>query len=799
MRHSFVSALLLGPLAAQAACTKSCKPKSKTCGLVTVTEWFTVTGTPGQVIPSSSSAQPTASESEGLTTTSGLIIGSSVLSSNAPTTPPTTITTPGSLPPESLTTSTIFTTSIKTVTNCGPEVTNCPGGSTVLVTETIPIATTVCPITEIPTGSASFSSSASGNSSIATSTQSTGFGSVSTTGTADATGGSSIVTGTESGATTTIPGSATTSGASLTTPGTQPPAGGDITSTIFTTSIHTVTNCGTEVTSCPADSTSLSTETIPVSTTVLSQTTPGSTGYDSSAWPIGSTTSGAQGGSTTVPPVGDVTSTLYTTEIRTVTSCGAEVTSCPATVITESRPYTTTVIPSSLVSSIVSTPVATPTSYESSANPIGSTSTGGGEQGSITGPPVGDVTSTIFTTTIRTITSCGSEVTNCPGNGTAVVTETIPVSTVVTTGTADATTPGSSAVITASSSLPPESLTTSTIFTTSIRTVTDCGSGTEGCTSGAGSTIFVTETIPISTTVCPISDLPQTPTTTAVSTPVSTPASSSSLPAQEPSASSTAATSATKTSSSPFEGATGIDIIIPEIRQCDNNDQLDLPGMPWSVTNDMYNSEKMNGTQCTNFNRVVVSNGTYLVNWTSITDIKKIDETADVMKGYSNIEASLNGTHHLTEIKSIPTFFRWNRTIGDGFKGSNVINVKTSSIENALEGDVVNEFVLYLHTWDEQRPIGWSDTPAATVEELYGTNWSVYEGTRATTNQTVRSLVPDVPVESELYIDLKTWLDAMVTKGFAKSDEYLNAASCGTEVFYGNSTQNAAVALNVNV
>jgi len=52
-----------------------------------------------------------------------------------------------------LTTSTIFTTVVSTVTNCGPEVPDCPNGqeSTVIVTATVPLTTTVCPVTEIVT------------------------------------------------------------------------------------------------------------------------------------------------------------------------------------------------------------------------------------------------------------------------------------------------------------------------------------------------------------------------------------------------------------------------------------------------------------------------------------------------------------------------------------------------------------------------------------------------------------------------------------------------------------------------
>ncbi|KHN98706.1 adhesin protein Mad1 [Metarhizium album ARSEF 1941] len=52
------------------------------------------------------------------------------------------------------TTSTVFTTSVKTITSCGPQVTDCPGktGSHV-VTATIPVSTTVCPVTETRTRS----------------------------------------------------------------------------------------------------------------------------------------------------------------------------------------------------------------------------------------------------------------------------------------------------------------------------------------------------------------------------------------------------------------------------------------------------------------------------------------------------------------------------------------------------------------------------------------------------------------------------------------------------------------------
>ncbi|KAG9258623.1 uncharacterized protein F5Z01DRAFT_643766 [Emericellopsis atlantica] len=55
-----------------------------------------------------------------------------------------------------MTTSTIFTTTVKTITSCGPEVTNCPADGTptgpVFVTETVAVSTTVCPVTEVNGG-----------------------------------------------------------------------------------------------------------------------------------------------------------------------------------------------------------------------------------------------------------------------------------------------------------------------------------------------------------------------------------------------------------------------------------------------------------------------------------------------------------------------------------------------------------------------------------------------------------------------------------------------------------------------
>ncbi|KAM0705646.1 hypothetical protein Q7P35_007006 [Cladosporium inversicolor] len=57
---------------------------------------------------------------------------------------------PATTSPVSLTTSTVYTTTVDTITSCAATVTDCPAESqsTVLITKTIAVSTTVCPVTE---------------------------------------------------------------------------------------------------------------------------------------------------------------------------------------------------------------------------------------------------------------------------------------------------------------------------------------------------------------------------------------------------------------------------------------------------------------------------------------------------------------------------------------------------------------------------------------------------------------------------------------------------------------------------
>ncbi|KAH8884313.1 Metallo-dependent phosphatase [Thozetella sp. PMI_491] len=71
--------------------------------------------------------------------------------SSSSTSKPTGSATPSSIGSVSLVTSTVRTTSLVTVTKCPATVKDCPAGSTVVVTSTIDLYTTVCPVTQAQT------------------------------------------------------------------------------------------------------------------------------------------------------------------------------------------------------------------------------------------------------------------------------------------------------------------------------------------------------------------------------------------------------------------------------------------------------------------------------------------------------------------------------------------------------------------------------------------------------------------------------------------------------------------------
>lgn len=190
------------------------------------------------------------------------------------------------------------------------------------------------------------------------------------------------------------------------------------TSTIYTTSIYTVTSCAPTVTNCPAGS--VTTEVIALTTTVCPVT---ATATSVTSTPETEATTGLI---TTSTPASMTTSTIYVTSKYTITSCPPTVTNCPVGAVTTAVVVSTTVVPceQSDETTMSSTSVRTTLAHTVSPSTTVTTATvpaGGGK--TTTQPVKGGESTPAVITTIATVvpqpsTSSGGN--NFYGNSTLI-------------------------------------------------------------------------------------------------------------------------------------------------------------------------------------------------------------------------------------------------------------------------------------------------------------------------------------------------------------------------------------------
>ncbi|KAJ5885517.1 hypothetical protein N7495_010027 [Penicillium taxi] len=146
-------------------------------------------------------------------------------------------------------------------------------------------------------------------------------------------------------------------------------------------------------------------------------------------------------------------------------------------------------------------------------------------------------TSTVLTTRVATVTECPSSQPDCPvsGRSTFVTTETLVVSTTVCPlteeprPTTDSQPKPDNGATTQGGQFTNGGSTTSTIFSTRTATITACPSTVTNCPASAKSTYMTTETLVVSTTICPITEEAHSTTTTVLSSSSGTSLSSQSL------------------------------------------------------------------------------------------------------------------------------------------------------------------------------------------------------------------------------------------------------------------------------
>ncbi|KAF7960499.1 hypothetical protein EAE96_000179 [Botrytis aclada] len=260
-----------------------------------------------------------------------------------------------------------------------------------------------------------------------------------------ASGTSGLPTGstTNSGSVTSETGSASASGSTSSGAGSITSAIQYTTSTAYITTVYTITSCAATVTDCPGRIGSVTTETIssyttvcPVTATATATSTSSTEGISVSSKPSSasgvpaSQTSSSSAQGLTISPVSPssaqgsatssitsvaqyTTSTAYVTSVYTITSCAATVTDCPGrigSVTTETISSYTTVCPVTETSGNSGIASSTPSSAGVPVPTTAITSYG---------------TSTVYQTSVYTITSCAPSVTDCPARSGQVTTETI--------------------------------------------------------------------------------------------------------------------------------------------------------------------------------------------------------------------------------------------------------------------------------------------------------------------------------------------------------------------------------------
>ncbi|KAF9632018.1 hypothetical protein BFW01_g2880 [Lasiodiplodia theobromae] len=491
--------------------------------------------------------------------------------------------------PSGFTASTVYATSVYTVTSCAPEVTNCPArsGTPAVVTSVVAISTTICPVSETGVASVPGSSPSAPVSSGVSGEVSSPAGPVPGVSTPGFGGFPTPVFGGSTGVSSS-PASATSAVPSANCPGVLPKClntwitkvgcSGNTDSDCYCKEvdfIKSVIDCvdarggsDDEISQALSYLTGICAAYVPENPGLITNVPTTITLGVPSQTPVAS--SGVSGEAST--PVGGSivsysTSTVYATEVHTITSCAPEVTNCPASSGTPA--VVTSIVP-------VSTTVCPVTATETPGAPAGSSPAGSpsapassGVEG-VTSAPTPVITTSLSTSTIYS-TAISTAVTTDEQGSTSevVVTQTVSVGTticpVTATETPEASAPASSGVEGAVSSPAPSapaqttvvtSYSTSTIVSTAVSTSTTVDE------SGSSSEVVVTQTVSVGTTICPVTatqTVPAAPASSGVEGEVSSPAPSAPASAgvtPAPSAPAAGSSSQVPVASSGVEGVT---------------------------------------------------------------------------------------------------------------------------------------------------------------------------------------------------------------------------------------------------
>ncbi|CAO2652672.1 Nn.00g009550.m01.CDS01 [Neocucurbitaria sp. VM-36] len=236
------------------------------------------------------------------------------------------------------------------------------------------------------------------------------------------------------------------------------------------------------------------------------------------------------------------------------------------------------------------------------------------------------------------------------------------------------------------------------------------------------------------------------------------------------------------------------------ITMCGTAQNVVLTDTPWIVYNMFYNQAQTKGSMCTGYDSVSTgSDGNKKIKWSAVTDIDYVKATDNVPKGYTFVGLTQNLETKLSAIKSIPATYDWTRTNTTAYKGNICFDFMTSDTKGDSTSSRAQELMLWLNYTGGQLPIGWVAGPKATIPNLYGTSWKLYQGVNTDTGITVSSLLPDKQFTGTFEGDIKDWLLALVKVDVFSDSTFVNVGNAGTEPFYGKATVDATLGLQINL
>lgn len=236
------------------------------------------------------------------------------------------------------------------------------------------------------------------------------------------------------------------------------------------------------------------------------------------------------------------------------------------------------------------------------------------------------------------------------------------------------------------------------------------------------------------------------------------------------------------------------------IQMCGKAQNVVLTDTPWIVYNMFYNQAQTKGSMCTGYNSVSTgADGNKKIKWSAVTDIDYVKATDNVPKGYTFVGLTQGLETRLSAIKSIPATYDWTRTNSTAYKGNICFDFMTSDTKGDSTSTRAQELMLWLEYTGGQLPIGWVEGPIATIPNLYGTSWKLYQGKNEDTGITVSSLLPDKQFSGSFSGDIKDWLEALVKAGVFTESTFVNVGNAGTEPFYGKAAVEATLGLQINL